>query len=117
MSSTREIASFIFERRRISLPGFTNGSNQEEDWSSQVRFFLFHVIRELLDYICCPDEEKTEEFWTYLADRKYDLRPMNEYADFLKGAGFDVKATNMSEWFIEILEMELARLEVQSNPC
>ena len=38
---------------------------------------------------------------------------MNEYADFLKGAGFDVKATNMSDWFIQILDMELARLEVQ----
>jgi len=63
------------------------------------------------DYVCCPDEEKSEEFWKYLADRKYDLRPMNEYADFLKGAGFDVKATNMSDWFIQILDMELARLE------
>ena len=40
---------------------------------------------------------------------------MNEYADFLKGAGFDVKATNMSEWFIKILDMELARLEVRKT--
>ena len=40
---------------------------------------------------------------------------MNEYADFLKGAGFDVKARNMSEWFIQILDMELGRLEVENN--
>jgi len=42
---------------------------------------------------------------------------MNEYADFLKGAGFDVKATNMSEWFIQILDIELARLEVEQYFC
>jgi hypothetical protein len=78
-----------------------------------IKSLLFLYLHLSIDYICCPDEEKSDEFWKYLADRKYDLRPMNEYADFLKGAGFDVKATNMSEWFIKILDMELARLEVE----
>ena len=63
------------------------------------------------DYTCCPDEQKTEEFWAYLADRKYDLRPINEYADFIKGAGFDVTATDQSEWFTKILNMEMEKLE------
>jgi len=59
------------------------------------------------DYTCCPDSEKTEEFWTYLADRKYDLRPIGEYADFIRGAGFTVTATDKSKWFTDILNMEL----------
>lgn len=68
------------------------------------------------DYTCCPDEEKTEEFWTYLADRKYDLRPMSEYAAFIEGAGFTVTATDKSKWFTDILNMELERLsEMKSS--
>ena len=39
----------------------------------------------LLDYTCCPDEEKSDEFWAYLADRKYDLRPADEYLKFITG--------------------------------
>ena len=37
------------------------------------------------DYTCCPDHEKTDEFWAYLADRKYDLRPADEYLGFITG--------------------------------
>jgi len=62
------------------------------------------------DYTCCPDEEKPDEFWTYLADRKYDLRPIEEYAAFIRGAGFDVVAEDQSEWFTSILKMELEKL-------
>ena len=43
------------------------------------------LIIVLLDYTCCPDEEKPDEFWKYLADRKYDLRPGNEYLKFITG--------------------------------
>jgi len=67
------------------------------------------------DYTCCPDEEKTEEFWEYLADRKYDLRPISEYKKFIEDAGFEVTATDMSKWFVDILNMELTRLDGMKN--
>ena len=44
----------------------------------------------LLDYTCCPDEEKPDEFWKYLADRKYDLRPGNEYLKFITGESYEM---------------------------
>jgi len=67
------------------------------------------------DYTCCTDEEKTEEFWEYLADRKYDLRPIGEYKNFIEMAGFEVTATDMSKWFIDILNMELNGLDGMKN--
>ena len=53
------------------------------------------------DYTCCPDEEKTPEFWAYLADRKYDLRPAAEYLKFITGKNScsDMKLTFFRCWF------------------
>merc|ERR1712176_343693 len=62
------------------------------------------------DYTCCPDEQKPKEFWAYLADRKYDLRPGDEYLKFITDAGFDARHEDMSEWFVEILQMEIKTL-------
>ena len=65
-----------------------------------------------------------------MADRKYDLRPADEYLKFITGndflvekpqfklthllfsdAGFNARADDQSEWFIEILQMEIEKLE------
>jgi len=63
------------------------------------------------DYTCCPDEEKPEEFWAYLADRKYDLIPGDDYLQKIKNAGFaDAVRDDMSDWFVEILNMEIEKL-------
>ena len=106
------------------------------------KFNLLNSFKNL-DYTCCPDEEKPEEFWAYLADRKYDLIPGDDYLqkiksksqksflrqgsivrvvvrsvdlgdDFLKAildAGFaDAVRDDMSDWFVEILNMEIEKL-------
>ena len=44
----------------------------------------YSLETQVSDYTCCPDEEKPEEFWAYLADRKYDLIPGNDYLQFIK---------------------------------
>jgi len=36
---------------------------------------------------------------------------MAEYANFIKGAGFAVKATDNTQWFIDILTMELENFD------
>ena len=62
------------------------------------------------DYTCCPDEEKTDEFWAYLADRKYDLRPADEYLKFITGEimNFD-KSLNDSQMLVLMLEKKIKR--------
>jgi len=67
------------------------------------------------DYTCCTDEKKTEEFWAYLADRKYDLRPIDEYLAFITAAGFEATATDMSQWFTDILNMELEAFDLMKE--
>lgn len=68
------------------------------------------------DYTCCPDDEKPEEFWKYLADRKYDLRPGNEYLQLIKDAGFaNAVREDLSDWFVEILNMEIGKLNAMKD--
>ena len=50
------------------------------------------------DYTCCPDEEKPEEFWTYLADRKYDLIPGDDYLQKIKSKNL-ISRDSRTAWF------------------
>ena len=84
---------------------------------------LFSVIRNALvpggllaftDY-CRSKGPLSAEFDTYVRQREYCLRTVEEYQDLIKQAGFiDVKAQDKSDYFLEIHKQELERLTNQN---
>ena len=66
------------------------------------KFNLLNSFKNL-DYTCCPDEEKPEEFWAYLADRKYDLIPGDDYLQKIKSKISLTSYEPLSPWTSEII--------------
>lgn len=73
--------------------------------------------RLLITDYCCGDKTKSSEgFKTYVAQRGYDLHQPHEYGKILEDVGFvDVDAIDYTDKFVEILENELRRTEVQKE--
>lgn len=66
------------------------------------------------DY-CRGESEPTPEFVRYIEQRQYHLRTPKAYGLLLEESGFvDVQALDQTDWFIQILEDELARLDNQA---
>jgi phosphoethanolamine N-methyltransferase len=63
------------------------------------------------DY-CCAPEPWSDEFGDYVRERGYILHTTDEYARLIAGAGFEqVDARDVTDRFIEILRLELERIE------
>ncbi|MCP4187848.1 MAG: methyltransferase domain-containing protein [Gammaproteobacteria bacterium] len=63
------------------------------------------------DY-CCGEKPWADEFSCYVKDRGYDLLSLDEYAEKISAAGFvEVKQDDMTERFVEILKMDLGKIE------
>ena len=64
------------------------------------------------DY-CCGPKPWSDEFDEYVQKRGYCLHTTGEYAGFIAGAGFQqVRADDLTQRFITILESEEARIDV-----
>jgi len=80
---------------------------------------LFSVLKASLraggkllitDY-CCGPKPWSSDFEAYVEDRSYSLYNVDDYADFISSAGFEqVVGKDISTRFIEILELEMARI-------
>ena len=63
------------------------------------------------DY-CCGEKPWGEVFVEYVRDRAYCLHTLNEYADLIEKADFvEVRKTDMTSRFIEILRNDLKTIE------
>ena len=68
------------------------------------------------DY-CCGPQPWSDEFTEYVQDRGYSLHTPGEYAQFIEDAGFEqINAQDETERFINILQAEEARIDVQPMP-
>ncbi len=63
------------------------------------------------DY-CCGEKPWADEFSSYVKGRGYDLLTLNQYTEKISAAGFvEVRPEDMTERFVEILEMELKKIK------
>lgn len=55
------------------------------------------------------EKEHTEEFKRYLADRQYGLKPLREYVEAAKSAGFQqVEGQDITDQLRHLIELELS---------
>ncbi|XP_064463569.1 uncharacterized protein LOC135374559 isoform X2 [Ornithodoros turicata] len=67
------------------------------------------------DY-CRGDQEHSEEFKTYVADRGYNLLTVQQYNDLMDDTGFvNVRCENYSKRFLEVLVQELEKLSKEKE--
>lgn len=70
----------------------------------------------ITDYCCGPPARWDDEFREYLKDRSYRLVQVEEYAQMLSDAGFEIaKACNHTERWMQALVEESKRLEDQKD--
>jgi len=68
------------------------------------------------DYTCAPKNEWSKEYEEYVSQRRYTLLTVQEYGKLLESVGFkDVDAQDATKKFVECLNMELARIEVNKD--
>ncbi|SBT78007.1 phosphoethanolamine N-methyltransferase, putative [Plasmodium ovale] len=65
----------------------------------------------ITDYCADTKDNWDTEFKEYITLRKYDLTTIDEYGNLISSCNFkDVQATDISDYWLELLEMELHRL-------
>lgn len=69
----------------------------------------------ITDY-CCGKKPWSEEFDTYVKQRGYDLLTVEDYGKIFTDLGFkNVKATNVTDLFVESLNNELKKMDIIKN--
>merc|ERR1712226_1085592 len=70
--------------------------------------------RLMISDYCCSDGGHSDDFKEYIKQRGYHLLSPDGYGELLDKVGFcDVEALDKTDLFIEILQKELSRLELQ----
>nr|4IV8_A Chain A, Phosphoethanolamine N-methyltransferase,putative [Plasmodium knowlesi strain H]4IV8_B Chain B, Phosphoethanolamine N-methyltransferase,putative [Plasmodium knowlesi strain H] len=70
----------------------------------------------ITDYCADKIENWDEEFKAYINKRKYTLIPIQDYGDLIKSCNFqNVQAKDISDYWLELLQMELNKLEEKKD--
>lgn len=66
----------------------------------------------ITDYMRSDNDQQTERFQRYVADRQYTLWPLKRYVDSAEKAGFEVvQGLDITEQFKRIIEAEITRAQ------
>ncbi len=69
----------------------------------------------ITDY-CCGPKPWSDDYTSYVASRGYNLLTVEAYGKLFEDLGFkNVKAENVTEFFVEMLKLEKANLEANKE--